>query len=225
MNEGGVSDERWRKSQKEEVSFWAKSNVRRIIDWPDMVKRCFGIDFDTFFKDKDILEIGAGPHGIIYDIHNSKSRIGLEPMDMPFLEDWKKKIVKKGIGEKLEFSDKSFDVVICFNVLDHCINPAQVVRECERILRTDGIFLLWIHALRSYYKFLLPVISIIDRTHPHHLSQNEIRSMIQPFFIIKHEKRIKGVGTRGHLEPNGNIKILVGNYITENVWFTLIRRN
>jgi SAM-dependent methyltransferase len=41
-------------------------------------------------------------------------------------------------AESLPFEDRSFDAVICTEVLEHCRNPAQAVREVARILRPGG---------------------------------------------------------------------------------------
>jgi len=44
-------------------------------------------------------------------------------------------------AENLPFDDASFDVVACFDVLEHVPDFAQVVREARRVLRPGGLFL------------------------------------------------------------------------------------
>jgi SAM-dependent methyltransferase len=40
--------------------------------------------------------------------------------------------------------DQSCDVVICHHVLEHVLNPADSLAECHRILRPDGVLLLFV---------------------------------------------------------------------------------
>jgi SAM-dependent methyltransferase len=41
-------------------------------------------------------------------------------------------------AESLPFEDRSFDAVICTEVLEHCRDPARAVREVARVLRPRG---------------------------------------------------------------------------------------
>lgn len=43
-----------------------------------------------------------------------------------------------GKGEKLPYEDNYFDFVYCDNVLEHCEDPAKVLQECQRVLRSGG---------------------------------------------------------------------------------------
>jgi len=45
-----------------------------------------------------------------------------------------------GVGEQIPFTDASFDIVICCDVLEHVSDVAQVIQEIARVLVTDGIF-------------------------------------------------------------------------------------
>lgn len=44
-------------------------------------------------------------------------------------------------GESLPFSDSSFDIVACCDVLEHVNDPSMVIREVSRVLKKGGIFL------------------------------------------------------------------------------------
>lgn len=41
-------------------------------------------------------------------------------------------------GQTLPFGDGEFDSVLCTEVLEHCLNPQQVMREMARVLRPGG---------------------------------------------------------------------------------------
>jgi len=41
-------------------------------------------------------------------------------------------------GQRLNFSDNSFDLVISLNVMEHVPNPAKYLKECFRVMRSGG---------------------------------------------------------------------------------------
>ena len=45
-----------------------------------------------------------------------------------------------GTGEQLPFRDRSFDAVVCMEVLEHVADPVMVVAEAARVLRPGGAF-------------------------------------------------------------------------------------
>jgi ubiquinone/menaquinone biosynthesis C-methylase UbiE len=129
-------------------------------------------------------------------------------------EDWKKSIVKKGVGEDLPFEDNSFDIVMSFNALDHAINPDGVIRETHRVLRDNGDFLLWIYTLRDMYRPLQRVLNRLDPPHPHHFTYDEIISKVDSnSFRINNRRFEWGTGLK-----NDTIKKLFGNLMMNTAW-------
>jgi SAM-dependent methyltransferase len=53
------------------------------------------------------------------------------------------------------FRPESFDIVCCFQVLDHLLDPAAMVRAARQLLRPDGLLLLLNHDVRSWFPRLL----------------------------------------------------------------------
>lgn len=177
-----------------------------------------------FFANKDVLEIGSGPCGMIYGMAEAKLRIGIEPMKMSdLIEEWKKKFSAKGVGEALPFNDESFDIVICFNVLDHCERPLIVIRESLRVLRKGGALLLWVHVLRNSYKLLQSLLDRLDAPHPYHFTEHQVMEMVRKYFIIQWKNCAHGAGIVGHAKVCGNPKILLANYMTESLTMRLVR--
>jgi SAM-dependent methyltransferase len=215
-----MASHRWDKAQDAEKKYWSStkdgwSKDNRKFYWQEILYHAFGLDYD-FFLNKDVLEIGCGPSGIIFQIDTAKSRVGIEPMDLSGLveEDWKRAIVKKGVGEELPFDNSSFDIVISFNALDHSLNPERVIRETHRVLRDDGDFLLWIYALREIYKPLQGILNRLDPPHPHHFTFSEIKAKVSNnSFHIKNGRCEKGTGLR-----NDTIKNLFGNLMMNRAW-------
>jgi SAM-dependent methyltransferase len=215
-----MSSRRWNRAQEAEKKYWSSTkegwlNDDRRLYWQEILNRGFGLDY-SFFRNKDVLEIGCGPSGIIFQIDTAKHRIGIEPMELGNLigEDWKKSIVKKGVGEDLPFEDSSFDIVISFNALDHAINPDGVIRETYRVLRDNGDFLIWIYTLRDTYRPLQGVLNRLDPPHPHHFTYDEIISKVDSnSFRINNRRFEQGTGLK-----NDTIKKLFGNLMMNTAW-------
>ena len=43
-------------------------------------------------------------------------------------------------GENIPFPDGHFNVVVCTQVFEHCLNPGKLVREIHRVLKPNGMF-------------------------------------------------------------------------------------
>jgi len=56
-----------------------------------------------------------------------------------------------GPVEALPVDDASFDVVLCTQVLEHCDDPAQAVRELRRVARPGGRVLASTHGVQVYH--------------------------------------------------------------------------
>lgn len=90
-----------------------------------------------------ILDLGAGA-GIIEHCNFKGIAAVVCGVDLddrvlknPYLDD-----ARLGSAEALPYDDKSFDVVICNNVLEHLPNPAVVFNEVGRILKKGGFFIV-----------------------------------------------------------------------------------
>ncbi len=184
----------------------------------------------NFFKDKRVLEIGCGPAGIIFSINNAKELVGLEPLDITHLlnSSGEKSVIKSGSGENIPFSDKSFDAILCFNVLDHTINPSKVLSEIYRVLDENGEFLLWNHVLKQRYKFLAPILNKLDSPHPHHLTVFDILGLIDPTgFKLIYKKIFEGLGPISHSKIGPevyNLKFRIGEIIMNDLWLRLKKK-
>ena len=165
------------KAQKSEKRYWnpeTMSTKDRRKYWKGILKYGFKLDYDFLFN-KDVLEIGCGPTGIIFQLQEAKSRVGIDPMGLDLVEgDWKRQILTRAIGERLPFHDDSFDAVISFNSLDHVIDPISIIKEINRVLRANGDFLLWIYCLLNCYSILKRPLDKLDSPHPYHFTFNEI---------------------------------------------------
>lgn len=131
---------KWRKDflKWQEERIWQEKYQDKIIDFLEK--------FIPDLKNKKILDLGCGMGGFLvamkkrgYDIE------GLEPNS-----DYRKIAILRGkrygleikvtagFGEKMPFPNNSFDFIFCNNVLEHCENPIEILKESYRILKPDG---------------------------------------------------------------------------------------
>lgn len=49
---------------------------------------------------------------------------------------------KKASASKLPFKDNSFDLILCYETIEHVEDPQSCLKEAKRVLRKNGIFIL-----------------------------------------------------------------------------------
>ena len=211
---------RWNRAQTAEKKFWIMNRKRWSVQnpnnyWRGILAHGFNLDFG-FFDGKSVLEVGCGPTGVIFELDNTKFRVGLEPMELDDIISGttKRSIVRKGIGENMPFEDGSFDIAISFNALDHSSDPVKVVQEIRRVLKQDGELLLWVYILRKKYVSLRGLLNRFDKPHPHHFTRDDlIRRVLDDYIEMQYCKEEKGTGL-----PNNTIKKALANQMMNTLW-------
>lgn len=124
-----------------------------------------GDDWNFWWKDKfdnyrllpkhisKALEVGCGPYTNMRLISKLKSVDEMHCVDplmdlyKSFKLNWLAEMAKKGKiftyagkGEELKFSDNSFDLVVCNNVLDHVQDAEACLSEIYKVLKPGGYF-------------------------------------------------------------------------------------
>jgi SAM-dependent methyltransferase len=92
-----------------------------------------------------LLDVGCGemPYLAVIEPH-AREIVGLDTVDNP-------RAALRGPIEAIPAEDASFDVVLCAQVLEHCDDPAQAVRELARVTRPGGRVLLSTHGAMVYH--------------------------------------------------------------------------
>ncbi|HKR12503.1 MAG TPA: class I SAM-dependent methyltransferase [Pyrinomonadaceae bacterium] len=98
--------------------------------------------YQPIAKDARVIEVGSGAHGLIF-CFGSERGVGVDPLAVDYgdlFPGWQRRAsTVAAVGESLPFIDRSFDVVICDNVVDHAESPSQIVGELVRILAPGGL--------------------------------------------------------------------------------------
>jgi SAM-dependent methyltransferase len=92
-----------------------------------------------------VLDVGCGPKPYYpYFARRASEYVGVDVVENPAAE-------LRGPVEALPVEDASFDVVLCTQVLEHCDDPAQAVRELRRVTAPGGRVLASTHGTQVYH--------------------------------------------------------------------------
>ena len=91
-----------------------------------------------------LLDVGCS-FGMFIKVANALGFIaeGVEPSEEAALESQNNGLnVKQGFLEDLHLPSDSYDIVTLFEVIEHLESPLPLIKECHRILKPDGLFVL-----------------------------------------------------------------------------------
>ena len=194
-----AKSDRWKQAQSYEKHFWHTSPERSGTDgsvdyswykWrADKLKNLlelYQVNQSILAKDSRVLEIGSGPVGTIA-YFKAKERYAIDPLcdfysTQPALIKLRDKNVgyKNGRGEKLDFDDEYFDLIIMENVIDHTEDIEAVISEVLRVLKLGAILYLTVNLHPYWGAQLHKIVSYmqIDKGHPHTFTIKKIRDFL-----------------------------------------------
>jgi SAM-dependent methyltransferase len=91
-----------------------------------------------------VLDVGCGVQPYRPFFASAAEYVGVDAVDNPHAQ-------LHGPIEELPVPDGSFDVVLCTQVLEHCDDPAQGVRELSRVVAPGGRVLASTHGVQVYH--------------------------------------------------------------------------
>lgn len=199
-----VAANRWRSAQDYERRWWeargGESDLAYLRTYAQTVADALS-SCHRFGPDSVVLEIGSGPAGILTHLLGAR-RIGVDPLEEFFagVPGWRSQRdptvrYAAAIGEQLPFADNCFNVIVCDNVLDHCADPGQVVREMARTLRPGGCAYLRcsVYVLTGRVVRRLLEAARIDRGHPHTFSPSDLERIVSRSGLTIRSVRSEGL--------------------------------
>lgn len=88
------------------------------------------------------LDIGCGTGFITRHLPPGSIGLDINPRNLEKAKKYVPQITFiEGDAEKTNFSDRSFDLVVCTEVLEHLPNPTKVITEIKRVIKPNGILL------------------------------------------------------------------------------------
>lgn len=101
-----------------------------------------------------VLEVGSGVTGLLYAFGGNI--VGVDPLAEDYRARWPNRTrdveLIKAFGEDLPFPDAAFDVILCYNVVDHTEQPAQILAEIARVLKPGGLFFFSVNVHHPIYR-------------------------------------------------------------------------
>lgn len=127
-----------------------------------------------------ILDAGCGPGTALIYLSQFGEVIGVDISDEALILAKKRGKVIKGDVSTLPFKDKTFDLVICIDLLYHkWVNTERAISEITRVLKPEGIFLL----REPAFNWFRSSEDIASQT-AHRFTTNEIKNLLAPSFEI-----------------------------------------
>lgn len=169
-----IEFEKWRTEK-------VKKSLRRywIFLRREFIKEVPVAEFD---QEKLCLDVGCGPGAVLCPIVKDKFYVGtgIDPILGSSLEILKKRAheemlsvhITRGVGEYLPFKNSCVDVVLMTGVLDHTLDPGQVIREIHRVLSKHGILLILSGIVLEKSK------DSSDRTHLHQFTIRDLYDLL-----------------------------------------------
>lgn len=100
-------------------------------------------------KKARVLDVGCGSFIMLNKIHKWRPDIKLYGIDIGDVGKPQRFIIyKKSSGDKIKFVNNMFDMVTCFHVLEHVINPHDFISEFNRVSKKGAL----IYIETPYYK-------------------------------------------------------------------------
>lgn len=132
---------RWRRLNRRVADFCG-AEARRLARGLDLLDvGCAHADFESWSRPHLASYTGIEPSKALLPKNRSEGRAFR---------------VLRGKAEKLPCPAQSADLVLLKEVLDHCYDPAAVLKEAQRVLRPGGCVLLTLTNDRAWYKRALP---------------------------------------------------------------------
>jgi SAM-dependent methyltransferase len=142
--------ERWLKKRWAMCSYHGSDPVGSLIVFAfgknaavESVRRT-GVKFDA-----DILDVGCGDGDLLLQLHSLgfSSLTGVDPFlanDIVYKNGVR--VLKKNLGEM----NGQFDLIMLHHSLEHVADPAEILRQAARILRTDGQLVIRVPVAGSF---------------------------------------------------------------------------
>lgn len=140
-------------------------------------------------KGKKILEVGCRSGNLTQFYHEGNEVIGID-VDRNALKEFEKRLNLKNHwvdvdSEDLPFDEKSFDLVVFSEVMEHLRFPQKALYEISRVLRKDGQLVGSVpnaFRLRNRWKFLCGNPFESDPSHLRSYSEATLRSELEKIF-------------------------------------------
>ena len=122
-------------------------SLKMLPPWEALMK-CMVWQQIGEIENKRILDFGSGTGVTANHYAQKNSVVAIEPSEEAVNNRWKENSYEQLVGstDKLkELPSKSFDIIICHNVLEYALDREDILAEFARLLKPDGYISLVKH--------------------------------------------------------------------------------
>lgn len=220
------------RGREDEIILAMKKSSQRVRDLLET--------FQPIAPDARVIEVGSGAHGLIFYFGSSHG-IGVDPLAVSYgslFPRWQSCApTVAAVGESLPFPDRSFDVVLCDNVVDHAESPAKIVRELTRILVPGGLVYFTVNIHHRVYAVAAGVHSSWRAVgvpyevgpfadHTTHLTLNAAKDLFQnlPLKILSAKSNVDETRARARKLPPRHVGDRLKRVFFKNALYEVIAR-
>ena len=137
-----------RRKRQAELAYWREQKAAEgeleNTHYAMLFTKLFELE-PSFYRDKDVLDVGCGPRGSLVWAREAHRRVGLDPLAEDYRAlgtDSHPMEYVAAPSEEMPFENGEFDVVSTINSLDHVDDLERTVSEIARVARPGGHLIL-----------------------------------------------------------------------------------
>ncbi len=127
-------------------------DLKRLIKRRSQTLRLASRMLGKSYPEMRFLDVGCSSGAVVWIARNMGLQAeGVEPTEKPVAKAREMGLnVHQGLLHEVAFPEDSFDVITLFEVIEHLDDPANLLRECRRILRPGGLLVVGTGNTRSW---------------------------------------------------------------------------
>ena len=168
-----IALDRWEAAQTAEFGHHQDLRLEAYITATNVIGKYLGIDYKEDFKDKVIVQVGAGPRGSILSTKGAFKRgIVVEPLIDRWPSNIREDYEEVGVEiiaapyEELEIDEK-VDETWFFNVVQHVFDPKEQLELAKKTSKVIRVF--------------EPIGTSTDTAHPHYITEETFTDVLGNF--------------------------------------------
>ena len=168
-----IALDRWEAAQTAEFGHHQDLRLEAYITAMNVIGKYLGIDYKEDFKDKVIVQVGAGPRGSILSTKGAFKRgIVVEPLIDRWPSNIREDYEEVGVEiiaapyEDLEIDEK-VDETWFFNVVQHVFDPKEQLELAKKTSKVIRVF--------------EPIGTSTDTAHPHYITEETFTDVLGNF--------------------------------------------
>ncbi len=151
-------------------SYTNPETANKNLTWVESLRSKLNIPFSS---DKKVLDVACGISTLGKTFSNDVYGFDINPEAVKAAQ---KNGIKARIGnveKKWSYPDNYFDIVIASHIIEHVVNPDQLILEAKRVLKKNGLFVVATPNLAAWFNRILLLlgfqpffseVSTVDKT-------------------------------------------------------------